>query len=639
MTVTAYFVFRTPPTLAELCGDPDIEGGRVWNPAREQQVVDWFATSPHPFATEFKEKFIETTEKLVSDYSTNFREVCAATHRKHSQTPELLTLRQRCLANRLASLDELLTQTISTQAGQAELSAEDALFYIQGVAPMNSCDPSSVLANATPEPRPEVAKMVAQLSQQVRRAHALETLKRTNQATRVLNEIEEQVLATEYAPLIARFYVVSASSEFAAKHREQARKDAWSAMFTAQPLGLAGVTARAAVVLSRLATEVEQAQRWLRLARHTAERIGPNSRELANLLADEAEVEFKLGEFDAALVANQRGRKLAVKLYGEHSTAVLIHDVGIAAVLGSKGEPKRAIPILENALSGLTQTLGFHHWMTAQTRSNLGAAYAGVGDHEQAVRLYRETIASMTALFGQDSSPVINAEILLANSLSRSGQLAEATALFEALSKRAELSPAKRLTLAIYIGSHLVVQKSYAEALVTLNKAIDAYAADAVPDGQIHLNFGRALVGQILLLQKHPRQALVPLQISYQYLSGTLDQNSTELAGIRRDLAIAKVLAGNREQGEQLFKEMVESARAIEGRSARAMALAEVARALASANLSAQANPLAADALEILDDVPENADMRAQLRALTELPRQPSMTDLEEGHEQTDHGP
>ncbi len=611
---TAYFSLRSPPSLAELCGTPDERVQQVWNQDRRDAVESWFGASKHPFAAETRDKFVARAEAFAQDYKTSFRSICSATHTDETQSVEMLNLRLDCIDARLKTLETQIEQTISTDA----LTTDRALIELHSIPPLSSCDPKTVVSGVLPPPPPERAATIESLNQKIRDALALYSLDRTLRANEILSEIREAVTDASHPPLSAWFRLAKAEVSLVAGNLESARENAWGAMHSAQPLGWSSATARAAAVLGQLASlnnDPREARRWIQFARHTAETVGPNAPGLLTILGQEGEIEFKLGAFTEALVINRRARDLASVLFGELSPRTLVFDLSIATCLGSLGDVDEAAKILQPLLPKMVQSVGFHHSVTAQARTNLAVSYARLGDHSQAIRVFKEAVASLAAVYGEDSASVTHAEIQLANSLSQAGKEKEARQQFVSLSQRASLSTIERASVALYFGGHLSQLSASSEAVIQLEKAVMLYA-EAVPETHVQLNYARLAYGQALMTLERPRDALPVLRAAALNLGAILPEDNRHLYAAIMDLAAAEILSGVPKAGLEVLVELEARAKALPKAEDRGYVLAKLAQTYALAQRRPESQALAEQALATLANTDENRATRKELEAM-----------------------
>ena len=175
----------------------------------------------------------------------------------------------------------------------------------------------------------------------------------------------------------------------------------------------------------------------LQLLREMGRRLGVTEDFLATGLEREvggedrilldAEVSLRLGEIDEAEKLYEAVRSRA------ETTALRSRALaGLGQISFDRGEPRKAIDLLEEALRVSGAAVGSH----PSVADTLGRAYATVGDHLPAIRIFREALR--TAEDREDRIESVRFGVLLANALIDN---AEYTAAEELLAKTVERAP------------------------------------------------------------------------------------------------------------------------------------------------------------------------------------------------------
>jgi tetratricopeptide (TPR) repeat protein len=175
----------------------------------------------------------------------------------------------------------------------------------------------------------------------------------------------------------------------------------------------------------------------LQLLREMGRRLGVSEDYLATGLEREvggedrilldAEVSLRLGEIDEAEKLYREVKRRA------ETTAVRSRALaGLGQIAFERGEPRKAIDLLEEALKVSGQEPGSQ----PSVADTLGRSYATVGDHAPAIRIFRQSLR--TAEERQDRVESVRFGVLLANALIDDGEYSAAEELLE---KTVELAP------------------------------------------------------------------------------------------------------------------------------------------------------------------------------------------------------
>ena len=140
---------------------------------------------------------------------------------------------------------------------------------------------------------------------------------------------------------------------------------------------------------------------------------GPASAELANALRGQGGALRGLGRNSDALSVLQHARSiLAEELSPNHIDILRTDDevalvlINLAAVHRACGRPQEALDCLQQAVPLRERLLGSEAPPMATLLSNLASAYAGVGKHAAALKIYERVLVIKKAAFGVHSDAV-----------------------------------------------------------------------------------------------------------------------------------------------------------------------------------------------------------------------------------------
>lgn len=351
----------------------------------------------------------------------------------------------------------------------------------------------------------------------------------------------------------------------------------------------------------------------LQLIRELARRLGVSEEYLAYgeeavpPLEDElvqAEAALRLGDLDLAAEAFSRVADAAA-LDSERARAL----GGLGQVAYARGKPRRAIQLLEDARV-LAPDLPAPILADA-----LGRAYATVGEHEEAIALFRAELARAEGT--DDPFESLRFSVLLANALTDNSEFEEATSLLARMLQRAsgEHEPLTRARLH-WSQSRLHALRGNAEA-ATLH-ARRALAAVELTDNMHHRALAYRLLAFAELEADEPQTALEHLRTGRALLN---EGGSDALEEVKFDLDEARALirVGELERGAALA--LGAAGRLQDGHPLDlGRSFAEAARAFDEAGDHDRALELYELAADILDRQPSRylADVLARLGDLHE---------------------
>ena len=175
----------------------------------------------------------------------------------------------------------------------------------------------------------------------------------------------------------------------------------------------------------------------LQLLREMGRRLGVSEDLLATGLEREAGGEDRM-LLDAEVSLRFGETEEAERLYEEvharaPTTAIRARALaGLGQIAFDRGEPRRAIELLEETVRMAQLDLSSH----PAVADTLGRAYAAVGDHPPAIRIFRDALRA--AEDREDRVETVRFGVLLANAYIDAGELEEAESL---LSKTVEGAP------------------------------------------------------------------------------------------------------------------------------------------------------------------------------------------------------
>jgi tetratricopeptide (TPR) repeat protein len=146
-----------------------------------------------------------------------------------------------------------------------------------------------------------------------------------------------------------------------------------------------------------------------------------------------------LRESEAAMAQHQRVLELRSKYLGPDHPDTLISMNNLAVAYVTAGQPRKAVPLLEQTLAKKKELLGPDHLETLNGMNNLALAYKKAGELDKAVPLFEQALAKQKEKLGPDDRYTLITMNNLAAAYKDVGQLDKALPLLEeTLAKKEE---------------------------------------------------------------------------------------------------------------------------------------------------------------------------------------------------------
>jgi tetratricopeptide (TPR) repeat protein len=275
----------------------------------------------------------------------------------------------------------------------------------------------------------------------------------------------------------------------------------------------------------------------LQLLREMGRRLGVSEDYLATGLEREAggedrklldaEVALRLGELDDAstLYAEVRASATTNTI---HSRAL----AGLGQLAFERGEPRRAVELLEEAL-GVARVDASDHPSLADT---LGRAYATLGDYEPAIRIFRHALR--TAEERKDSIEAVRFGVLLANAYIDTGGFTDAEEILTRTVERAPDAADPIFRARIYWSQSrlYVLQEEPARAASYARKALELLQ---LTEHTQYAALAHHLLASVELDRGHPDAALELLDRGQPLIEASGNRFETALFWLERARALA----------------------------------------------------------------------------------------------------
>ena len=302
----------------------------------------------------------------------------------------------------------------------------------------------------------------------------------------------------------------------------------------------------------------------LQLLREMGRRLGVSEDYLATGLEREAggedrmlldaEVALRFGELDEA-------ERLYSQVQESAQTIAIRSRAlgGLGQIASERGQPRRAIELLEDAL-GIAKAESADHPAVADT---LGRSYATVGDHAPAIRIFRQALR--VAEERNDAVDTIRFGVLLANAFIDTGELGAAEELLAQTVDRAKDSADPLFRARIYWSqSRLYSQREDPERAVRC--ARKALALLELTEHTQYAARAHQLLAHVELERGNAREAVSLLDRGLPLIEAS--GNKHEVALFQLEKARALVDLGQTEDARQLAAEGPELLKAVDSTEA-----------------------------------------------------------------------
>ena len=400
LSIAGVLALREPED--EKCTGGAAELEPVWDQATSARVKEALVATEAGFADSTWARIEPLLNRWTESWVERHREICAATTIRGEQSAQAMDLRMTCLVHAKADL-----QATVTLLENADLEVvERAIDIVEALPRLEACDDVEALG-AEVAPPPELRETVDELSDELRRAVALERAGKDRAALAIFEELGDLAAELDYPPMKARIAAAHADALTVFDHPEKAEALAREAFEIALEHGPRRVVIASGGTLMHIIGYRQHAfdqAAWIQAV------VMPMARGLGDpfLLAGTHEATGSLlaeqGKFEEALREYERSLALFVETGGrdDHNTGTVLNN--IARVRRNMGDYEGSLAEQREALEIWSRAYGEDHPIIAQGRSNIAVALSGQGKHADAEVELRAALDGIMRAFGSDSS-------------------------------------------------------------------------------------------------------------------------------------------------------------------------------------------------------------------------------------------
>ncbi len=417
----AYALTRPPPR----CQEGDARWGGTWDARAKGAVEAALLATKVPYASDAWRQVDLRLNARAQEWTQTWRDICEATHVVGDQSEELLDRKMECLSDRL---EETRAMVQLLERADAKTAAR-AASAVSGLAPPSLCTKADRLAKGPPPSDPlrlrELRKRLAATVATLRSGKPKETVELSGPLVEDARQLGHAPFLAEAVFLQGEALALSANPAGAEPHYREAVR-------LADVSGMDALRARALVELSLLVGyHLGKSAEGLELARFAqaaTERVHDEALDavrrmrLAHLLYIASRLPEAEQELRAALALTERdpGRNL--------TTAQVLDSLG--NILSGLGRNEEAIAVFKRSLALFEGDLGRAHPDVAIAKMNLAGSYNALGRASDALLLVEEARRTFEAALGPDhptAAAALQNQAILLQGLARYD---EALALF-----------------------------------------------------------------------------------------------------------------------------------------------------------------------------------------------------------------
>ncbi len=367
-------------------------------------------------------------EEFEARWADAWTQACVETHERKEQPPEVLALRNDCLARQERRYELVLASFAKADA----LARADALYQLErGPRPADCLPVEPLLLVESPPPEKNAA--ISSLREKVLAARVAIDLGRYSEAKTMLAELRQPVADSGYERLKAELGFAEAQDAFYAdanprRMRELLRGTLGSAL-AARDFELAAITGCELVHITGTELgDLSEAQLADELVASLLRRSGNQLIE-ARLENVRGNMALSRERFDDAVTHYTRARRLREATLGlRHVETANVID-NLASVLSRQGHTAEAEKLHRESLAIYEALLGPAHPEVASTLWAMSWALSEQGKHDEAIETVKRAHSILAAVLGPANIRTVRSRLALVDHYRAAHRLTEARAV------------------------------------------------------------------------------------------------------------------------------------------------------------------------------------------------------------------
>jgi eukaryotic-like serine/threonine-protein kinase len=463
---------------ARCTGGPDELAG-VWTPPRRLAIAGAFAATGSAMARAAFEQLAADIDRYADAWRSQLAAACEATRIRGDQTEQAMELRVHCLHQRRAELDALLGVLGRANATLVGQSHE----VVARLANPVICDDVDALAASKLPVDPQKRASVLALETRLATADAELAAYHFDAATAVARSVLAEAEQAGHKPFVAQTLLLLATIAEAALQPQATEQHLLAVVEVADQAGDDRIRATAYVRLVSVATnanKLDDAERWVRRARATIERLGSDAYLLADLEGRAVQILVARGDRAGAEAGFARVIERLGALYGPRSKEVGRARVDLAVFLSAGRDFERAYTEFDRAREAFADAFGERSPQVGGALSQMAFMRFRQQRIQESFELGQRGLAISEAHFGTDNPILRSVYELHAYTVQASGRSDEAIALQRRLVTFAAAAGERDPQHAAMLGTlgYLEIRAGrYADAVVDLEHSRTIYRA------------------------------------------------------------------------------------------------------------------------------------------------------------------
>jgi tetratricopeptide (TPR) repeat protein len=484
------------------CDDEAAAISEVWNDTASERLREGLVATGVEHAADTHARAVPWIDRFTEDWARARREACIAATVEESTQPEPYERARECFEARRDALAAAI-EVFSTADAETVSRTVPAFAGLAGVEP--ACTDPTALSRRRPlmsgaEP--------VRLRRELARGESLGLAGRYAEAMQTSREVAEAAELQGDDELAASAWTTAGRNAEKGGDLDASEHALQRALTLSGPLQLDTVAADAATAMV-YTVGVERDRHdaglaWAAAAEIFVARIGEEDEMRGAALAGQlGAVQFRRGDYAAAIELHERALAIKERLFGANHPAVGVTLVNLANAENSRGDSARTEQLYRRALAIFESELGPQHPSVASCANNLGSVTSDRGRYREAIAFYERALQIRVASFGEGHISTASTIHNLGNAYLQLGELEDALRLHErALEiRRASTSP-DHPDIALALASIAKVERSMGrldsarthdeEALAIRERALGPEHPDVVDSllslGRLHRN-------------------------------------------------------------------------------------------------------------------------------------------------------
>ncbi len=375
----------------------------LWDEPRKRAITEAFEKSGIPYANDVWRTVRGSLDVYARQWVAQHTEACEATWVTGVQTDAVLTLRMRCLNDRLDELRSLTDLLINADANTVKAAPK----AMSSLTVLSQCSDIAALERRMPLPKnADQRRRIELVQHRLAEATSLIGVGRYQDALAAMEKVAADANELGYAPLqaAATRWLIQLNGRLG--HYSVIRDLVFETVRLSELAGDDQIRFFGTVGLASLGIEtgepLEQLLTYCRLAENMLSRIKDNAYSAAKLEVIRGNVYLVRGNAEMAAESYRRGLEIAersipdsIELISDLNDNVALADLALHHTYRARDEGLKSVALL-------IQRVGPHHPDVAFSQANLANMYLSLHAPEQALAMADQAIATRLEVLGHE---------------------------------------------------------------------------------------------------------------------------------------------------------------------------------------------------------------------------------------------